>query len=60
MMPEGKEQIVPPTDSGLFSATHWSVVLRARDKSEIALGQLSQSYRQRLIVWLRAQNYFAP
>ncbi len=43
--------------AGLFDATRWSMVLRARDKSEAALGGLCQSYRQPLIVWLRARGY---
>ena len=40
----------------LFQATQWSVVLRARDKSEAALNHLCQSYRQPLVVWLRARG----
>jgi RNA polymerase sigma factor (sigma-70 family) len=47
------------TDTGLFTTTHWSVVLRARDKSEVALGSLCQSYRQPLLVWLRIRGYSA-
>jgi RNA polymerase sigma-70 factor (ECF subfamily) len=42
---------------GLFAATRWSVVLRARDKSEVALNSLCQNYRQPLIVWLRGRGY---
>src|SRR5262245_26016096 len=44
---------------GLFTATHWSVVLRAKDKSDTALNALFQSYRRPLLIWLqkRARNY---
>src|SRR3954471_11386853 len=42
--------------AGLFAATQWSVVLRARDKSEVALNNLCQHYRQALIIWLRARG----
>jgi RNA polymerase sigma-70 factor (ECF subfamily) len=43
-------------EAGLFAPTHWSLVLRARDKSETALGSLCSSYRQPLLVWLRSRN----
>ena len=43
--------------AGIFATTHWSVVLRARDKSEEALEILLKQYRQPLFVWLRAQSY---
>ena len=39
----------------LFTTTHWSVVLGARDKSETALGKLFVCYRGPLLVWLRAR-----
>ena len=41
---------------GLFAATQWSLVLRARDKSEAALESLFGQYREPLLVWLRAQG----
>ena len=44
-------------DPGLFTNTHWSIVQRAQDKSEIALNSLFSSYRDPLLVWLRARNY---
>ncbi len=37
--------------------THWSMVGRARDKSEASLNALFQSYRTPLVVWLRARHY---
>ncbi len=49
---EGIEQDVSP---GLFTNTHWSVVLRARDQSGAALETLCQSYRRPLLVWLRSR-----
>ncbi len=47
-------------DAGFFAATHWSVVVRARDKSEAALGTLCQSYHRPLMVWLRCRGYTVP
>src|SRR5436190_17379166 len=44
-------------EAGLFEATRWSVVLRARDKSEFALSTLCESYRRPLLIWLRSQGY---
>ena len=41
----------------LFEATRWSMVLRARDKSAVALNSLCESYRQPLLIWLRKQGY---
>ncbi len=38
-------------------ATHWSVVLQARDASATALGTLCEGYRTPLLVWLRSRNY---
>src|SRR5204862_1398091 len=45
---------------GLFAATQWSLVLRARDKSEAALESLFAHYRDPLLVWLRIQGYTLP
>ena len=42
---------------GLFTTTHWSLVGRAQDKSESALNSLFQSYRDPLLIWLRARHY---
>jgi RNA polymerase sigma-70 factor (ECF subfamily) len=42
---------------GLFTTTHWSMVRRAQDKSETALNSLFQSYRNPLLIWLRARQY---
>jgi RNA polymerase sigma-70 factor (ECF subfamily) len=42
------------SNAGLFEATHWSVVMQARDKSETALSTLFENYRQPLLVWLRS------
>ena len=42
---------------GLFTTTHWSVVLRAQDKSKTALNSLFQSYCSPLLIWLRARHY---
>ena len=44
-------------EPGLFTNTHWSIVRRAQDKSETALNSLFASYREPLLVWLRARNY---
>lgn len=41
----------------LFMTTHWSMVGRARDKSESSLNALFQGYRTPLVVWLRARHY---
>jgi len=46
--------------AGPFTATQWSLVLRARDKSETALEDLFGRYREPLLVWLRAQGYQPP
>jgi RNA polymerase sigma-70 factor (ECF subfamily) len=43
--------------AGLFDTTHWSVVLRARDKSEVAMGSLCEAYRQPLLIWLKIRGY---
>jgi RNA polymerase sigma factor (sigma-70 family) len=44
-------------DAGLFEGTHWSVILRARDKSEAALNVLCGNYRRPLLTWLRIRGY---
>jgi RNA polymerase sigma factor (sigma-70 family) len=44
-------------NAALFAATQWSVVLRARDNSAVALNTLCKHYRQPLIVWLKARGY---
>jgi RNA polymerase sigma-70 factor (ECF subfamily) len=46
-----------PPSPELFAATQWSVVMRARDKSAVALENLCQNYRRPLIVWLMARGY---
>lgn len=43
-------------EPGLFEATHWSVVLRARDKSEAALETLCEKYRRPLLVWAQKEQ----
>jgi RNA polymerase sigma-70 factor (ECF subfamily) len=45
---------------GLFAATQWSVVLRAKDKSEAALDSLFGQYRGPLLIWLLRQGYTGP
>jgi RNA polymerase sigma-70 factor (ECF subfamily) len=57
---EGPEGLREQAAACLFADTHWSVVLRARDKSQAALGRLCESYRQALIVWLRSRGHTAP
>ena len=47
----------PPEPAGLFAATQWSLVLRARDKSKDALENLFGQYREPLLVWLLRQGY---
>jgi len=49
----------PPqrADPGLFATTHWSVVLRAQDNSDAALGALCETYRKPLVTWLRVRGY---
>lgn len=42
---------------GLFAVTQWSLILRARDKSEAALENLFKLYREPLLVWLRSNGY---
>jgi RNA polymerase sigma factor (sigma-70 family) len=55
-----QRKIDPPVagiSPGLFATTHWSVVLRAKDKSQAALGSLCQNYRQPLLIWLRSRGH---
>lgn len=52
-----EQKATPRAEPGLFEATRWSVVLRARDKSEAALGTLCENYRQPLLTWLRIWGY---
>ena len=40
----------------LFTATHWSVVLEAKDESITALNSLCSVYRSPLITWLRCRG----
>jgi RNA polymerase sigma factor (sigma-70 family) len=46
--------------AGLFNTTHWSVVLRAQDKSEADLALLCESYRAPLLLWLRRRGHDPP
>jgi len=41
----------------LFEATRWSIVLRARDKSEAAMAALCETYRRPLLIWLRIKGH---
>lgn len=50
---EGDDQ--KRSDSGLFAATRWSVIMQAREKSESALATLCESYRQPLLIYLRSK-----
>jgi RNA polymerase sigma-70 factor (ECF subfamily) len=45
-----------PGPAGAFATTHWSLVLRAADKSEAALETLFGQYREPLLVWLRSRG----
>lgn len=56
-MPDNKTVPDGPPARTLFEATRWSIVLRARDKSEAALGSLCQTYRRPLLTWLLIQGY---
>lgn len=49
-----------PRAEGLFQPTRWSVVLRAQEKSEVALGELCATYRGPLLIWLQAQGVVRP
>jgi len=44
-------------DPGLFATTRWSVVLRAQNHSDAALGALCEAYRQPLVTWLRIRGF---
>lgn len=50
------KNVTARAEQGLFEATRWSVVLRARDKSEAALGTLCENYRRPLLVWLQKEQ----
>lgn len=39
-----------------FAATRWSLVLRAKEQSESALGLLCETYRRPLLIWLKGQQ----
>jgi RNA polymerase sigma factor (sigma-70 family) len=54
---EKDSEDLPPVEAGLFEATHWSLIILARDSSGAALGKLCESYRQPLLVWLKNRNY---
>jgi hypothetical protein len=41
---------------GVFAITHWSVVMRAKDDSTLALNALCPAYRSPLIIWLRCHR----
>jgi RNA polymerase sigma factor (sigma-70 family) len=56
---EDQDSVSASVPAGLLPATHWSVVLQARDQSETALSTLCQDYRTPLLVWLRNRNYSA-
>jgi RNA polymerase sigma factor (sigma-70 family) len=57
MAGEWQETAGAQVGAPLFASTHWSVVLRARDKSEAALGSLCSSYRRPIIAWLRCHGF---
>jgi RNA polymerase sigma factor (sigma-70 family) len=60
-MSDGKDPSAPaPRAEGLFQPTRWSVVLRAQEKSEVALGELCATYRRPLLIWLQAQGVGRP
>jgi RNA polymerase sigma factor (sigma-70 family) len=42
---------------GVFTTTHWSVILEAKSGSEAALNWLCARYRGPIITWLRARGY---
>ena len=56
MKPDPPAAPHPKGNAKLFTSTHWSVVLRAKDKSEAALNSLCAAYRSPLLVWLRARG----
>ena len=48
-----------PENSGLFTRTHWSVVLRAKDESTTAMDTLFTKYRSPMIAYV-VKRGFAP
>ena len=46
----------PPVSFQRFTPTHWSVVLRARERSDDALAALCASYRGPLLSWPRGRG----
>lgn len=57
MAGEPQKDPIGQAEGGLFAVTHWSMVLRARDKSQAALNTLRQTYRQPIIKLLRGRGY---
>src|SRR6266511_718927 len=58
VMPEAlQDAAMDRSDAGLFATTQWSLVLRARDKSQAAVSALCGSYWQPAVRWLRARGY---
>ena len=57
MRPTAPETHAHADPAGLFAVTQWSLILRARDKSESALENLFKLYREPLLVWLRSNGY---
>lgn len=57
MAPDAQASPAPRADPGLFATTRWSVVLRAQDHSDAALGTLCEAYRQPLVTWLRIRGF---
>jgi RNA polymerase sigma-70 factor (ECF subfamily) len=53
VIPSGSQTTARDQAPGLFAATHWSIVLQAKAKSETALESLCSSYRAPLLVYLR-------
>jgi RNA polymerase sigma-70 factor (ECF subfamily) len=57
---QGKEKARSDSDQ-LFPNTHWSLVLRTRDESTVALNTLCKKYYKPLLIWLRCrQHKFRP
>ncbi len=53
VMPEAlQDAAMDRSDAGLFATTQWSLVLRARDKSQAAVSALCGSYWQPAVRWL--------
>lgn len=57
MLKDGTSEAGHRPAGALFEDTRWSIVLRARDKSESALGLLCDTYRQPLLTWLKIRGY---